>query len=402
MAALAALLLMTTGESHAQTVAPAPSASPSPPPDYADPAAWLCRPGRADACAADMTATVVAADGALTREAFQPRTDAPIDCFYVYPTVSTDTTPNSDMTADDAERYVVAQQFARFASVCRTFAPLYRQVTLAALRARVSGRPSGADPGMAFADVQAAWRHYLAHDNGGRGVVLIGHSQGAGILTALIASDIDGKPVQSKIVSAMLLGTNVPVLRGQHVGGVFKSMPACTRADETGCVISYVSFRDTTPPPESARFGTTQTSAQLSLPAGADLAAVCVNPAALLHGGDEAPLHSYLAATGRAIVAGIAPPVWAAGRTVDTPFVSTPGLLTAKCVSTPTHTYLSVHTNAVADDPRIDAVPGDVIVNGAVLPDWGLHLIDMNEAMGDLVEIAGKQGAAYAASRRSR
>ena len=42
-------------------------------------------------------------------------------------------------------------------------------------------------------DVKAAWAYYLAHENHGRGVVLIGHSQGSGVLTALIKQEIDGK-----------------------------------------------------------------------------------------------------------------------------------------------------------------------------------------------------------------
>ena len=111
--------------------------------DYSSDAAWLCKPGRQDACAVDLATTVVRADGSLTREAWTPAPDAPIDCFYVYPTVSTDPTPMSDMVADAAERNVIKQQFARFGSACRLFAPLYRQVTLAGLRAMIAGGGGG-------------------------------------------------------------------------------------------------------------------------------------------------------------------------------------------------------------------------------------------------------------------
>ena len=65
--------------------------------DYSDPDTWLCRPGRDDECAVDLATTVVEANGTLTREEFSPATDPPIDCFYVYPTVSNDPTGNSDM-----------------------------------------------------------------------------------------------------------------------------------------------------------------------------------------------------------------------------------------------------------------------------------------------------------------
>src|SRR5438046_1938155 len=58
--------------------------------DYSKGETWLCRPGRQDACAVDLTTTVVAANGKLTREEWTADRQAPIDCFYVYPTVSLD------------------------------------------------------------------------------------------------------------------------------------------------------------------------------------------------------------------------------------------------------------------------------------------------------------------------
>jgi len=121
------LCLYLAGTASAQ-----PAAQPSN--DYGDPRSWLCRPGGHDACDADLTTTIVAADGKFSRETWSADPNAPIDCFYVYPTVSTDPTPNSDMTADPAELNVIRQQFARFASKCRPYAPLYRQLTLVGLR----------------------------------------------------------------------------------------------------------------------------------------------------------------------------------------------------------------------------------------------------------------------------
>src|SRR5262245_7383634 len=175
--------------------------------DYARPETWLCRPGRADACAVDLTTTVVAKNGSLKREAFSADAKAPVDCFYVYPTVSLDKTPNSDMLAGDEERRVIRSQFARFASLCRPYAPLYRQATLTALRSGIAGQAMAVDRALVYNDVLDAWNHYLQHDNGGRGVVLVGHSQGSGVLTQLIKNEIDGKPAQKQLVSALLLGT---------------------------------------------------------------------------------------------------------------------------------------------------------------------------------------------------
>ena len=90
------------------------------------------------------------------------------------------------------------------------------------------------DREMAYADARAAWRHYLAHDNGGRGVVLIGQSQGAFMLKRLIMEEIEGKPAQKQLVSALLPGTDLAVPAGRDVGGDFKSVPLCRASSQTG------------------------------------------------------------------------------------------------------------------------------------------------------------------------
>ena len=360
--------------------------------DYGKAESWLCRPGRQDACAVDMTTTVVAADGKLTRETWAVDSKAPVDCFYVYPTVSNDATPNSDMAAGPEEQNVIRQQFARFASVCRVYAPLYRQVTLTALRAALTGKPMAADRALAYNDVVDAWKYYLEHDNQGRGVVLIGHSQGSGVLTRLIHDEIDGKPVAERMISALLLGTNLPVPKGKDVGGAFQHVPLCHAASQTGCVVAYASFRADVPPPANSRFGRVQ---------GEGMAAACVNPAAL--GGGSGELRAYLPAGGTGIIPAAEPKPWVTPpRPITTPFVSVPGLLTAECVSNEKGSYLAVAVHGNPADPRVDDIVGDVVANGTVLTDWGLHLIDVNLAMGNLVDLVRQQSKAYLSAKRGK
>jgi hypothetical protein len=372
------------GQSPASADSP-PSAGPAAQPnDYSNPDTWLCLPGRKDSCVVDLSTTVVAANGKFRKEPFKAARNPPIDCFYVYPTVSLDQTGNSDMTAGPEEHGVILQQFARFSSVCRPYAPLYRQVTLTALRSIIAGKAIPIDRTLAYNDVLDAWNYYLKNDNDGRGVVLVGHSQGSGVLTQLIKSEIDGKPVQEKIISALLLGTNLPVEKGKDIGA-FQHIPLCKSASQTGCAVAYASFRDNVPPPANSRFGKAQ---------GENMAAACVNPAAL--GGGSGELHSYLS-NGRFIASSAAAPKpWVMPeKKVTTPFVSVPGLLSAECVSNDAGTYLAVHVNANPDDPRTDDIVGDVVVNNQVLPDWGLHLIDANLAMGNLIDLVRAQSKAY-------
>jgi len=387
LVALVIAISFAAGGAAALAQSPTQSGAPSQPKnDYSKPNTWLCRPGRQDACTVDLSTTVIDANGKLTREAFTPSPNAPIDCFYVYPTVSNDPTPNSDMDAGPEEKSVIRAQFARFGSVCRLYAPLYRQVTLTALRAAIGGKPMATDRMLAYNDVLDAWNYYLQHDNKGRGVVLIGHSQGSGVLTALIKNEIDGKPVQSKIVSALLLGTSLPVPKGKDVGGAFKNMPLCHSASQTGCVVTYASFRANVPPPPNSRFGRVQ---------GEDMMAACTNPAAL--GGGSGELHAYLGSRGSGLTSSeAAPPPWVnPAKPIDTPFVSLPGMLTSECVSNEKGSYLAITVHANPEEPRTNDIPGDVVVAGQVFADWGLHLIDVNLAIGNLVDIVGQESKAY-------
>ncbi|MBI1360110.1 MAG: DUF3089 domain-containing protein [Alphaproteobacteria bacterium] len=356
------------------------------PADYSDKANWLCRPDMPGPCQTEIDATVVAPDGKLTKEPFAPAADPPIDCFYVYPTTSLDPTPNADMTPGPEEAAVVVQQLARFGAVCRLYAPLYRQVSVPALLQMLDGKSPETNREMAYADVKAAWERYLANDNAGRGVVLIGHDQGAGVLIRLIANEIDGKPVEDRIVSAILPGANLSVAAGQGVGGSFKTIKLCTSSEDLGCAIGWSSFRADKPPPADSFFGAADDK-------GMEIA--CVNPADL--DGSGGALKAYLPAA-RVTGQGQDPPEWTTtGEPIETRFVRVPGLLSAKCVSQDGFNYLAVTTNGDPTDARTDAIAGDLIIGGKVQPAWGLHLYDMSLVMGNLVGLVKTESAAYAA-----
>ncbi len=355
-------------------------AAPSSRTDFGNEANWLCKPGKAnDACAVDLTTTVVKADGSTSVEAFKANPNAPIDCFYVYPTVSLDTTVYSDLVPGPEELSVVKSQFARLGSECRLFAPMYRQFTLGALRARTGAGPApvnNGSPADGAADIDDAWQWYLDNENKGRGVVILGHSQGSGQITRLIAAKVDGKPVQDRLISAVIMGTSIQVPAGKDVGGTFKSIPVCKSATQHGCVMSWSTYRAELPPSATAVFGLN----------GPGSEAVCTNPAAMKGGEAKAP-KAYFSNGGRA---------WAKDQKIATPFVATPGLISTECVTKNGHHYLEMRVHADPADARIDD-PGTDIPGADGKPDagWGLHLIDANVGMGDLVDVIGKQGAAW-------
>jgi hypothetical protein len=252
----------------------------------------------------------------------------------------------------------------------------------------IAGNPIPVDRDLGYSDVLAAWNYYLAHDNQGRGVVLVGHSQGSGVLTRLIKEEIDGKPVQSKLISAILMGTSLPVPKGADVGGAFKHVPVCRSNSQTGCVIAFADFRANVPPPANSRFGKAPDGMQ----------AVCANPASL--SGGSGMLNAYLSA-GRISTGSDGPREpfdWTApAKPVDTAFVKVPGLLSAECVTDEHGSYLAVTVHPAPGGARTNDISGDVVVNGQVLQDWGLHLIDANLTMGNLVAIVGDETKAYLA-----
>lgn len=337
---------------------------PDPVSAYDDPANWLCRPDLTDdACDIDLTATLVRSDGTTEVEPFTPASDPAVDCFYVYPTVSADDPPNADRSPGDEERNVIANQFARFAEVCRTFAPLYRQIPVRGLAAfsggsttTVAGVPAPAE--VAYGDVLEAWQHYLRNDGGQRPFVLIGHSQGAGHLRRLVAEQIDGnEALRDRMVSAMLIGGGVPAPGSP---GAFENVPPCTAADQTGCVLSYATFDAAAPPPENSFFGRLR---------GGGGRVICTNPAD--PAGGSAPLDSYYPAGARP------------GTT--TPFIRLEGWWDGRCASDDRTDWLEVTSTWTPGDQRPERL------GGLLTPEWGLHLVDVNVAIGNLVELVRTQ-----------
>jgi Protein of unknown function (DUF3089) len=352
-------------------------------PHYERDSAWLCLPGRADTCGGPLATTALNANGYGSTGQVLPDKDAVVDCFYVYPTISRDSGLNSDLVPGLEEQATAAVQAARFGGVCKVNAPLYRQVTLAALPRAFAGEDLTGNFAIAYGDVLAAWRDFLAHRNQGRPFVLIGHSQGSIHLLKLLAEEIEGKPEAKRMLSAILLGWPVEVPQGKRVGGSLKSTPLCGRVGETGCVITYMSFRASAPPAADAFLGRASR---------AGMTAGCTNPAAL--GGGKARLDSYwfTLSPGQA---GAEPVVWSSQGSPPTPFLRTEDLVTAECRHDGQAGWLAVSEKADPKDARTDRIPGDVYVGGKLAPGWGLHVIDMNVGQGDLIRLVEAQAEAY-------
>jgi hypothetical protein len=338
---------------------------------------WLCKPGlEDDACDTGLTTTTLSPSG-------EPREIKNVkrakrrrfDCFYVYPTVSDQTTPNANLDIDPEQRSIALYQAARYTQICRVFAPVYRQLTLGAIGDEVT--PEMAET--AYSGVRDAWRAYLRKHNDGRGVVLIGHSQGTFMLEELVAEEIEPRrSLRRRLISAILLGGDITVAEGEDHGGSFDRIGACRSEDQVGCVIAFSTFN--APVPAEAAFGRTTAPGEEVL---------CTNPAALGDGSGALrainPSEPFAPGTTIGLGVGL---IGAPSPAVSTSFLESRGAYSGECSSADGADVLQI--SAAAGAPALNPVPS---------PSWGLHLLDANIALGNLVELVRGQARTFAKAR---
>ena len=331
---------------------------------------WLCSPqAKHDPCDYSLKTTVIALDGARSTQNAKAARHPKVDCFYVYPTVSDQKTTNATLAKDPEIKAIATYQASRFQQDCRVWAPMYRQVTLQGIADPATVSKLGSD--LAYNSARAAFTDYIKHDNHGRGFVLIGHSQGSFILKQLIGDVIDKNPsLRHRMVSALLLGGNVTNKEYKHV-------KPCAKAGQTGCVVAWSMFHD--PPPSNSIFGRTTLKGQH---------VVCTSPGRL---GSSSKLLPYAPTLPFPGTIGLGLNLFEPNRPtgVSTPWYAEPGVLTGSCATT-------------ADGASYLKIDGSTLPNAVPDATWGLHLGDVNLALGNLTTIARKQIAAYGRRTSSR
>jgi hypothetical protein len=252
---------------------------------------------------------------------------------------------------------------------------MYRQLTLQAIAAPVT--PT--DRLAAYGDVRDAWREYLRRYNKGRGFVLIGHSQGSFMLRELVKREIDRKKsVRARLVSALLLGGNVTVAKGRDAGGDFAHVPACRSPRQLGCVVAFSTYNE--PVPATSRFGRTTEKG---------LEVLCTNPARLAGGSGIVdpvfPSAPFAPGTTIALAIGL---LGVQLPTAPTTFVTVPRAYRAHCSSA-----------GGADVLQITPRGGAPVFQHSPDANWGLHLVDANIALGNLIDLVRTQATAYGTRR---
>ena len=245
---------------------------------------WICKPGQADdLCAGTIDGKTLPPPGESEQPLGYTRPDdAPIDCFYLYPTQSDQAGPNANLDKDPPIRRVVVQQARMFSTVCDVYAPMYRQVTLNGDQSSYNSQVE-----TAYKSAKAAFRDYLKNYNDGRGFIMIGHSQGSAHTARLIDELVDtNAKLRKRFVGAIAPGANISVPIGEAVGGLFDHVPACTEVGEYGCVIAFSTYNDV--PGANAEFSRVDAGYWIypeSRPDSSEFEVMCTDPARL-DGGD--------------------------------------------------------------------------------------------------------------------
>ena len=178
------------------------------------------------------------------------------------------------------------------------------------------------------------------------------------------------------MLSAILLGGNVLVKKGRGVGGSFKHVPACTSDTQLGCVIAFSTFDQ--PPPPNSLFGRTTVPGDQVL---------CTNPAALAGGAAKVdPIFpSAPFAPGTLIAAGISAAQADPADAEPPSGAASPAPIGRRCSSA-----------GGANVLQISPLGGAQVATPSPDPTWGLHLVDANIELGNLLTVVKHEAAAFA------
>lgn len=345
---------------------PIPAGASHPAPDPAR-TVWLCRPGQVDdPCTAPLATTVISSNGSRHIVDYKPAAHPSIDCFYLYPNVSHQTESNANLHIDSQETAIAELQASPFSRDCRMFAPMYRESTGSAAGAGATQATQ-----VAYKSALNAWRDYLANYNDGRGVVLIGHSEGSYVLTELVTDQIDQAPSERKLlVSAILTGLDFPV-------GPFADLTPCESSVQIGCLVDYNAYSGR--PPSGAQFG------ELPEENGKPVEDICTDPAALAGGsGSLDSMYRIRLATQKVAGSTSQGVLASAVPNVSTPWIEYQGGYSGSCVTSAGHHVLTVHASKQV--PTLRSFPD---------ASFGLHVDDPNLAMGNLVQLVQSEATSY-------
>lgn len=178
--------------------------------------------------------------------------DSTVDVFFIHPTTFT-SNDDDRMNADINEPrlnlktdYSTVLFQASVFNEQRVFAPRYRQAHLRAyfIKDTLAAREAF---NKAYADVKSAFEYYLEQFNGGRPIIIAGHSQGSTHAIRLLQEFFDGTTLGNRLIAAYIPGMNIP-------RNAFNTLKPCTDSLQTGCFCGWRTFKTGHEPRMQARY----------------------------------------------------------------------------------------------------------------------------------------------------
>jgi pimeloyl-ACP methyl ester carboxylesterase len=358
--------------------------------DYANAANWSAHPMKLFDLNIKPSYTLIGADTSQkTNFNFAyPPANAEADIFVISPTTlisaggAARTIP-LDFTQKSAINFSIQLNFSFLGQIGRIYAPYYRQANLATFSLPASQYElQAAIFDTAASDALAAFKYYMQHDNGGRRVILAGHSQGA-LVAAMMLRRMEKAPAQygtylEKIFISMLAGMEggAYAQKTELTGGWLETIPFCENAPDTACLMAWQTVKDglpfnsNFPPGNLVGYNHKMTDKDLKFSA--------FNPDFHDQWGDPLGFSDTQKPVERAIFPKIYIATGAAGVTTD--WVAYEGMYDARIAHPNPSAYaIAVEKTSPAGDQRHDPI-GD-----AVFAD--LHLYDMYFAAGDVLRL---------------
>ena len=206
------------------------------------------------------------------------------------------------------------------------------------------------------------------------------------MLNQLLSSEIEkARPQRKKLISAILLGGNVTVKKGKDVGGDFKRTPLCRSDEQIGCVIAFSTFNQTPPEDVAVRPYRRPVRDDAAGRGPGRLQGRLHRTRPTLGDGSPGSRRSLAASRSRARSASGSRSCTAA--TLRPP--TRPG--SPRRITTPGQVRLHRRRQLLMLSP----VAGAKVLTPSPTPGWGLHLLDANVALGNLVDIVRSQGKRY-------
>lgn len=270
-------VLIKSATPRGHYVAPPPRSGP----DYASADTWIARPTM------DSDPSRWRPDGYSTgrdRYLGNPPPPKRMAAFYIHPTTYLERDrwngPIDDPQSRDRAELFVRTQASAFGDVAEVWAPRYRQAAFGAFLLKGDDARKALD--LAYSDVSAAFDEFLRSLAPDQTFILAGHSQGALHLTRLLEER--KASLHGRVVAAYVVGWPVSTTADLPALG----LPPCRAPDQTGCILSWMSFAEPANP--SLLFANWQkTKGATGLPRKRDQI-LCVNPLSGTENGAAGPM----------------------------------------------------------------------------------------------------------------